>query len=353
VGSRPVVICAQVLQAAAAVLYLAAHGVVGVAVAAAALAAGQQLFYSSLFALISDVAGQGPKDRPFAVAGMIRSACFGLGGLAAGALLSFAGPAAYRIAVAVDAASFAACAVLLAAGVRIPRPPRPQAARARADAGRLWRDRPFLALIVVTGLVALASDVWLFGISVYLLAVLHTRPWLPGALLAVLTALGSAGATLALRATRRLARTTTMALSAALYIAGCAASLAAILVPPGWRPLELFGATLVLGAAGLLFAARTNALAEAAAPGAARGRYLAAFQYAFTIAGVIAPGVVALFSVAVWLPWLLAAACCGLAIVALRRLSARLPARAVRPDSNWSGVNTQNQQIQGRALRAT
>ncbi len=352
VGPRPVVICSQVLQAAAAVFYLAARGVLGVAVAAAALAAGQQLFYSSLFALISDVAGHGPKDRPFAVTGMIRSACFGLGGLAAAALLSLAGPAAYRIAVAVDAASFVACALLLAAGVRVPRPTRGHAGLARA-AGRLLRDRPFLAQIVVPGLVSLAGDVWLSGISVYLLAVLHTSPWLPGALLAVLTALGSAGATFAVRATRRLARTTTMALAAAAYIAGCAASLAAILVPPGWRPLELFGATLVLGAAGLLFAARTNALAEAAAPEAARGRYLAAFQYAFTIAGVIAPGVVALFSVAVWLPWLLVATCCGVAIVALRRLSGRLPARAVRPGSSWPGVNTQNQQVQGSALRAT
>jgi tellurite resistance protein TehA-like permease len=49
----------------------------------------------------------------------------------------------------------------------------------------------------------------------------------------------------------------------------------------------------------------------------------------------------------------LAAACCGLAIVALRRLSGRLPARAVRPDSSSPGVNTQNQQIQGSVLRAT
>lgn len=353
VGPRPVVICSQVLQAVAAVLYLGARGLAGVAVAAATLAAGQQLFYSSLFALICDVAGHGPKDRPFAVAGMIRSACFGLGGLTAGALLSVAGPAAYRIAVAADAVSFAACAAALAVLVRIPRPARDRGVAAKAGSAGLLRDRPFLALIVITGLVTLASDVWLCGISVYLLAVLHTRPWLPGALLAVLTAMGSAGATLAVRATRRLARTTTMALAAALYIAGCAASLAAVVVPPGWRPLELFGATLVLGAAGLLFAARTNALAEAAAPEAARGRYLAAFQYAFTIAGVIAPGVVALFSVAVWLPWLLVATCCGVAILALRGLSGRLPARAVCPDSSPAGVNTQNQQIQGPALRAS
>ena len=39
------------------------------------------------------------------------------------------------------------------------------------------------------------------------------------------------------------------------------------------------------------------------------------FQYAFTVPGVIAPAVVALFSVAAWLPW----------------LAGRLPAGALRP----------------------
>jgi hypothetical protein len=62
---------------------------------------------------------------------------------------------------------------------------------------------------------------------------------------------------------------------------------------------------------------------------------------------------VALFSIAVWLPWLLGAACCAVAIVGLRRLSSRLPAQAVRPDASSGGVNTQNQQIQGPVLRAT
>src|SRR5215471_10717097 len=96
-GPRPVVICAQLLQALGAVAYLAARGAAAVAVAAVLLAMGQQTFYSSLFALVSDVTGDGPKDRPFAVAAMVRSACFGLGGLAAAGLLSMAGPAAYRI----------------------------------------------------------------------------------------------------------------------------------------------------------------------------------------------------------------------------------------------------------------
>ena len=210
-GPRLVVICAQLLQALGAVTYLAARGAAVVVVAAVLLAVGQQTFYSSLFGLISDVAGDGPKDRPFAVAAMVRSACFGLGGLAAGGLLSTAGPVAYRIAVLADAASFAACALLLALLVRIARRGHHGAPAAR-DVPRVLSD----------------------------------------------------------------------------------------------------------------------ALAEALAPRAARGRYLAAFQYAFTVPGVIAPAVVALFSVAVWLPWLLVGAGAALAAATLGRLAGRLPADALR-----------------------
>jgi MFS family permease len=330
VGPRLTVISGQSLQALGAAAYLVARDAAVVAVAAVLLAVGQQMFYSSLFSLISDVTGGGPKDRPFAVAAMVRSACFGLGGLVAGGLLSSAGPAGYRIAVVADAASFAACSLLLALLVRIPHPRR-QAPAGQADARRLLSDRPFLTLIAITGLVALAADFFVTGISVYFLAQLHAPPWLPGTALALLTGLTSLGATTALRATRRLYRTTVMALGAALYLVWCGASVAAILVPAGWRPLELLAATLVLAAAGLLFQ-RANALAEASAPRAVRGRYLAAFQYAFTIPGVIAPAVVALFSVAIWLPWLLVGTCAALAVLALRWLAGHLPAAALRPE---------------------
>lgn len=297
VGPWRVVICAELLQALGVVAYLTARGAVAVAVAAVLLAAGQQSFYSSVFALISDVAGDGPKDRPFAVAGMVRSSCFGLGALAAAGLLSFAGPAGFRAAVAIDAASFAVCALLLALLVRVPRPHRRDPA-AGAGPGRLSADRAFLVLIVATGLVALSTDFFLSGISVYALAELRTQPWVPGALLALLTAVNSVGATAALRVTNRMYRTTTMAVGAGLYAAWCAASLAAAALPPGWRAAGLLAATVLMAAAGLLFQSRPNALAEAAAPAELRGRYLAAFQYAFTVPGVVAPAVVALFSVA-------------------------------------------------------
>jgi Na+/melibiose symporter-like transporter len=332
VGPRRIVICAELLQALGAVTYLVARGTAMVAVAAVLLAGGQQLFYSSLFALIADVAGSGPRDRPFAVAAMVRSACFGLGALAAAALLSWAGTGGYRVAVIVDAASFAVCALLLALAVRVPRPGHPHA-RATAASGGPWSDRPFLALIVVTGLVALPADFYLSGMAVYVLRELHAGPWLPGAALALYTGLNSAGGTAALWATRRLRRTTAMAWGAALFVVWCGISVAAVAMPARWRAVDLLAGTVVLAAAGLAFGVRVNALAEAAAPAVARGRYLAAFQYSFTVPGVMAPAVVALFSVAVWLPWLLVAAAAGLAILALRWLAGQLPAGALRPGS--------------------
>jgi Na+/melibiose symporter-like transporter len=328
VGALRVVVAAELLQALGALVYLAARGALAVAVAAVLLAAGQQLFYSSLYTLISDVAGDGPKDRPFAVAAMVRAACFSSGALAAGGLLSVAGLAGYRIAVVVDAVSFVVCAVLLALLVRVQRPHRQACRTAVASSAGLLSDWPFLAAIVATGLAALSVDFFLSGMSVYMLGELHTRPWLPGAALAITAALTSVGATAVLRVTRRMRRTTAMAIGAAIYSVWCGACLAALAVPPRWRPAELLGATVVMAVAVLLFQ-RANALAEAVAPAALRGRYLAAFQYAFTVPGAVAPAVVALYSLAVWLPWLLVAASAGLAILVLRWLAGRLPADAV------------------------
>jgi Na+/melibiose symporter-like transporter len=266
-GALRVVVGAEVLQLLGAVAYLAARGAVVVAVAAVLLAAGQQSFYSSLFSLISDVAGDGPKDRPFAVVAVVRGVSFSLGSLAAGALLSLAGPPAYRIAVVADAVSFAIWALLLAAAVRVPRPDRQVSRLAPAGGGRLLADRPFLAIIVACGLATLAGDVFLSGFGVYALRELHTQPWLPGAALAVVAGLNGTGSTVALRVTRRLRRTTVLIFSAGLYVISSGACMAALLVAPGWRSAELLAATAALAVGNLLFQ-RANALAEAVAPAA-------------------------------------------------------------------------------------
>ena len=333
VGPRRVVIGAELIQALGAVTYLVARGTAMVAVAAVLLAAGQQLFYSSLFALIADVAGAGPRDRPFAVAAMVRSACFGLGALMGRRPAQLGGSG--RLPGGRDRGRGEFRGVRAAPGACGPGSAACSPARAGCG-GRArgpWSDRPFLALIVVTGLVALPLDFYLSGMSVYVLRELHAGPWLPGAALALYTGLNSAGGTAALWATRRLSRTTAMARGAALLVAWCGISVAAVAMPARWRAADLLAGTVVLAAAGLAFGVRVNALAEATSPAAARGRYLAAFQYSFTVPGVLAPAVVALFSVAVWLPWLLVGAAAGLAVLALRWLASQLPATALRPGS--------------------
>jgi MFS family permease len=321
VGPRPVVIASQVVQALGAVVFAGAGGVGAVAVAVCLLAAGQQLFYSSLFALISDVVGARGKDHPFALVGMVRSACFGAGGLFAAWLLTVD---ALRLAVLLDALSFVACAGVLGMFVRAPH------VRVPTDGGRV--SRRFLVLILVTGLVALGIDFFLVGIPVYVLD-LGAPTWLPGVLLALHTAVTSTCGTLAVRLTDHLPRTSTLALGGSLLVMWCGLCFAASLVPAGWRTAWLLGSALAMAAGAVLFGARVNALAVALAPAATRGRHLAAFQYAFTVPQVLAPAVVALFTAGVWAPWAVVAACAGSGAVAFRAFGRRLPAEALNPVS--------------------
>jgi MFS family permease len=308
VGPRPVVIASQVVQALGAFGFAVAGGVVGVAVSTCLLAAGQQLFYSSLFALLSDVVGDRPKDHPFAVVSMVRSACFGVGALLAAWLLTVG---ALRVAVLLNAASFVIGALVLGFFVRAPH----TRVAAGQEGGRV--SRRFLFLIMLTGLVVLGIDFFLVGIPVYVLD-LGAPSWLPGVLLAVHTVVTSTCGTLAVRLTDGMPRTATLALAGWFFVGWSAVCLVAVVVPAGWQVAWLLGTTLVVAAGAVLFGARVNALAVALAPAATRGKHLAAFQYAFTIAGVLAPAVVALFAAGVWVPWAVVALCALVGAVGFR-----------------------------------
>ncbi|HEX5120489.1 MAG TPA: MFS transporter [Pseudonocardiaceae bacterium] len=318
-GPRVVVSAAQLVQAAGAAGYLVASGPATLVVAAVLLALGQQAFYSSLFALIGDTAGPGPKDRAFALVGMVRGAAFGLGGLIAAAILTSVGPAGLRVAVAADGVSFVLAATLLT----VLRLPHQRHERTPATVGVL-RNRPYLVLIGCAALLALALDFLLVGIPIYVLEVLHGPTWLPGVLLTCGTVVTSTAGTLVIRLTRRLARTTSIIISAVLYVVWCAVSLGAAGLPAAGRPALLLAGMSVVATA-TLFLTRANALAEAIAPRELRGRYLAAFQYAYTAAGIAAPGVAGLFTIGTWLPWLIVAGCAALAAAAIPYVASSLP----------------------------
>ncbi|NAZ82826.1 MFS transporter [Kineococcus sp. R8] len=344
-GARRVVLASLLVQAAGMLVYLLAGSatgrgaaVVGAVAGAVLVAAGTQTFYSSLFSLIAAVAGEGPKDRAFAHVEMVRSAAFGLGALVGAGLLTWLDAPALRIAVAVDAVSFLVAAVLLrwlvdAAGPRaaaraVPALAGPTPAGSKPSGPAPWRDRPFLGLLLLIALTGLATDVFLVGFAVWAVDQVGTRPWLPGACVALLTALTSTCAALVVRWTATWRRTRVIALGAVLTTVWSAACALTPLLTPSWRAPWLLAATVVLAAAGLL-GGRVMVVAEATAPPAAHGRYLATVQYSFTAAQLLAPLVVGLFAVALWLPWAAVAAACGAALLLVPWLARRLPAHAV------------------------
>ncbi|MGH8861991.1 MAG: MFS transporter [Jatrophihabitantaceae bacterium] len=333
VGPRPVVVVSMTVQAAGMVCYLLAHDIVLTLAAAALVAGGTQTFYSGLFALISDVVGAGPKDNAFAVVAMARAAAFGAGSLLAGLLLTLASTTALRIAVGIDAGSFVVAATLLALFVR-PSTTRPQPNHDPGPerSGSVRRDRPFLVLIGTVALLALVTDFFLVGLPVYALTILHTPGWVPGVCLAMLTTATSTLTSLVVRRTAAMPRTTALGIGAGFYILWCLLAATAATLPATWTTPWLLGSTLLLIAGSLSADTRANAIAEAASPPQWRGPYLATFQYAFTIAGLLAPLVVALFTVSTWLPWLIVALSATLGISALPWLTRTLPARATRVD---------------------
>ena len=335
-GPKRVVVASAVLQALGMAAYLLATGPATVLLAAALVAAGGQTFYASVFALIADVAPEGPKDHAFATVEVVRSAAFGVGALVAAALVSAAEPGVLRGAVVVNGVSFVVAGALLLALVHPRRHADTAAPGVAAEPPRagqpVRQNRPYLALIAVTVLLALPTDLLLVGGALYLREVAPAAAWSAGASIAVLTALIAVLNRRVVRWTAHWRRTTAMAAGGACLAVWALSLAGAVLLPAGWVGAWVLASSLVLAAGSLLFGTRVNALAEAAAPPATRGRHLAAFQYAFTAAALGAPLLVSVSAVSLWLPWVVAAVMAVAGAVGVLALARHLPPSAVHPE---------------------
>ena len=74
----------------------------------------------------------------------------------------------------------------------------------------------------------------------------------------------------------------------------------------------------------------SGALSEALPPRGSRAAYMATYQYAFTLAQVVAPAVVALFAVRSWLPWAVVGVTALSAVAVQGALGRAVPASANR-----------------------
>lgn len=328
VGARPVVVLAQLVQGAGAVGYLLAHGVAGVFVAAALMAAGIQLFYCSVFVLVAETSTATAKERPFALVGMVRAAAFGLGNLVGAVALATLGDHALRVLVGADALTFAMAAGLLAGLVTTGSADR--GATVWAGPATALRDRRYRMLMTSTMLVALALDVWLVGVPVYVLDVRHGPGWLPGALLATTTFLASVLGVRVVDAVAGRRRTRTLEAASWLYVGWAAVTAASAWLSPAWLVPLCFAGVLLVVAGNKLFYPVSAALSEALPPRESRAGYMATYQLAFTVAQTLAPAVVALFALSSWLPFLVVAAGLVGAVHAQRGLGRLVPAEVER-----------------------
>jgi MFS family permease len=333
-GALPLVVAAQLMQAIGYLAFSWAKTPAGIFAISALVAIGVRVFWSSIFTAIADYAdarpGQRNKDSWYALANTARTAGLAAGGLAAGAVVADGKTGAY-LAIAYGAAgSFAVAATLIALFVRAPRV-RGHDSPAGQGYKVMLADRPFLVLIAVNTVFAMASMMLPLALPAFVLRGLHLPGWLTASVLAGNAILISALGAPVTRLLRRCRRTRILAASAAAWAAW--SLLSALLVPghPAWVIPLLIGATLLFTVADVMHAPTSAALAAAAAPDHVRGRYLAVFQYSFTFASIAGPVFfTSLFGLGRAAPWIVLGILCGaggLAIVALER---RLPETALR-----------------------
>ena len=229
------------------------------------------------------------------------------------------------------AASYTVAATTIALLVRAPRAQDPDATPAGGALVALT-DRPFLGLVAVNTVFALSSMMLATALPAFALKGLHAPSWLAASVLAGNAIAISVLSPPVANALGGFRRTRVLAAAGALWAAW---GLLFALLRPGhlaWVIPLLIGATLLYTAADIMHAPISTALAAAVSPVASRGRYLAAFQYSFAFASIIAPVFfTSLTSIGMAAPWIGLAILDGasiIAILALERLLGRSSAVA-------------------------
>ena len=329
-GPRYLVVAAEAAMALGFLAFAVVTGPVGILLAATLLAAGVRLFWCTIFTLVADYADGRPGgagvDTWYAISNAARTAGLALGGLVTGIVVADGSAAGYRAVAYGAAVALALAAVLVAVGVRAPH----RAATAADPVGyrELLRDRPYLGLVALNTVYAMTSMMLALALPTVVLTGAGP-PWLTALLLAanaVLIAVLSAPLVRSLAGVRR---TRSIAGAAGLWVLWCG-MLAVVGVTGGTTAtVVLVVATLLFTVAEAVHAPISTAAAASAAPAAARGRYLATFQYSFAAASVIAPAFFAgLYGISHALPFLVLGLVNALSVPALLRLEEPLTARS-------------------------
>lgn len=302
VGPRNLVVWSQFAQGLAFTGFFFGRALWLLFLCALVTTTGQRVFWSSIFSLLSDVADKGDRDRWFGLGGMMQATGFGLGALAAGALLAAGGDTPFLIGMALNAATFFVAGVLL---LQLHPSHHKRAAQDSGPAPLLRKDKPFLVLIGANTVLALCTMLLGIGLPVYVTEALPAPEWLVGVLLAAVSVVLATGQTLVVRHTEKRRRTNVLIVSGVTWAVWGLLMASLLHVPTALVVPGLILATAVFAFADVTHAATSNALAAAVAPVVGHGKYLSYWQYSFTFASVLAPAFFAqLFETRQELPWL-------------------------------------------------
>lgn len=328
IGARYVLASGQLLQAMAMGFFLLWNDWWGALVASAVFAAGTQMFYGSLFSLLSVLrTGQGGHDRYFALIDMVRAGAFGVGALIGAGLLAVNPTGLTWLLTGNLVLSAAGAVAVLSIRTVNAAPSRSESPAARGLS--VLQNGPFLGLIGLCFLISVVGDFFPVAFPVVAVEQLGAPTWVPSLCVALLTIASSSLTVSAVHLTRSRTRAFAVSSGVVLLLLWVAVMIVAYFIPVSYVTVVLMVSTLIFAAGSLLIGTRLNAAAHDAAPDGHLGRYLAAFQYSFSIASLTAPLLLAAFAVAVWLPWLILALSASAALAFIPLLRRMLPGRVL------------------------
>ncbi|WP_020672898.1 MFS transporter [Amycolatopsis nigrescens] len=329
-GSARTFLLARCTQLAGAVGLLWVSDVAGAFLATLCVTAGMRMFWSSVFAVVSDVLAEQHKERGFALAGMAESAGVAAGGFLASLVLVQDDPGVYRVLVACNVGLFAVSTLMVSLGVRRPERRRQHSDDPRGGYREVLRHRSFLGFVLASVPPTLSISLFARVLPVYAVSMLQVPSWVPGALLGWITAVSALTRGFVVRAAVTLPRSTALLGSTFAFVVWTVGVGAAFWVPDGLLVAYLFALTLPFLAADLLYGPIANTLVESIAPAHLRGRYLAGFQYTYGASDALAPAFAAVLVVSPPLPWFVASALLLATTACLPAVFRRFPASALR-----------------------
>jgi MFS family permease len=290
VGSKRVLLAANLLEAVGFIGYVFAGSFGWVLLAASFVQLGQTAFWSSYSPVVAAISEPGERERWFGFLGALRNASFAVGGLAAAVAITIGTSGAYTAVVLINTASYLAAFVLILS-VAGGAPSRVHAQGAGSAQGwrHVVRDRGYLVLVVTNYTYATSAMALNIAIPVYLTRSLGLPGWVAGAAFTVNTVLIGVGQGLVVNAMEGAVRSSVVTVGCALYGVSYVVLWSADWVPVAVGVLVALVGAVVYTGGELVAGPVLSALSTDAAPLHLRGRYVSLYQLSWTMSSAVAP----------------------------------------------------------------